>query len=149
MPFVPQMLWDAMGVRHLRTHLSWADYRSAGGEAWYDWLLPTLGNRFDLLPCLHYTPPDLSETGRTSGPPRDLRLLADFVDHIIDRYGAVFTWLELWNEPNNLLDWDWRHDQDWLKFSEMLGCRRLLGRSGAASVSYYRRVVLQISIGSA
>ena len=112
---------EAMGVRHLRTHLSWADYRSVGGEAWYDWLLPMLGHRFDLLPCLHYTPPDLSETGRSSGPPRDLRMLADFVDLIVDRYGDNFTWLELWNEPNNLLDWDWRHDHDWLKFSEMLG----------------------------
>jgi CDP-paratose 2-epimerase len=112
---------EAMGVRHLRTHLSWADYRTAGGEAWYDWLLPMLGSRFDLLPCLHYTPPDLSETGRASGPPRDLKSLADFVDCVISRHGESFSWLELWNEPNNLLDWDWRHDGDWLKFSEMLG----------------------------
>ena len=112
---------SAMGVGHLRTHISWADYRAAGGEAWYDWLLPMLGARFDLLPCLHYTPPDLSEDGRAAAPPRDLKALADFVDLVCDRYGETFSWLEIWNEPNNILDWDWRLDRDWLKFSEMLG----------------------------
>jgi CDP-paratose 2-epimerase len=111
----------SMGIAHLRTHISWADYRAAGGEAWYDWLVPMLGSRFDLLPCLHYTPPDLSEDGRTASPPRDLKALADFVDLICDRYGDSFSWLELWNEPNNILDWDWRQDRDWLKFSQMLG----------------------------
>src|SRR5579875_136267 len=75
---------EKLGVRHLRTHLSSADYRAAGGEAWYAWLLKMLGSRFDLLPCLHYTPPDLSRNGRTSGAPRDAKMLADFVDCIID-----------------------------------------------------------------
>ncbi|GAB0116499.1 SDR family NAD(P)-dependent oxidoreductase [Acidisoma sp. 7E03] len=112
---------DRLGVRHLRTHLSWADYRTDGGEAWYTWLLDMLGSRFDLLPCLHYTPPDLAINGRTSGPPRDLKLLADFVDLIIDRHGNSFEWLEIWNEPNNLLDWDWRLDPDWLSFCTMFG----------------------------
>ena len=27
----------------------------------------------------------------------------------------------MWNEPNNLLDWDWREDPDWLQFCEMIG----------------------------
>ncbi len=112
---------EAMGIRHLRTHLSWADYHAPGGQKWYDWLLPMLGARFDLLPCVHYTPPALAEDGRTAAPPRDLKALADFVDLVIDRHGDTFTWLELWNEPNNILDWDWRLDHDWLKFSEMLG----------------------------
>jgi CDP-paratose 2-epimerase len=111
----------AMSVSHLRTHISWADYRATGGEAWYNWLLPMLSSRFELLPCLHYTPPDLSEDGRTAAPPRDLKALADFVDLICDRYGDAFTWLEIWNEPNNILDWDWRRDRDWLKFSQMVG----------------------------
>ena len=84
----------SMGVGHLRTHLSWADYRAAGGEAWYDWLLPMLSARFEVLPCLHYTPPDLSEDGRTASPPRDLKALADFVDLVCDRYGEHFIWLE-------------------------------------------------------
>ena len=120
---------EAMGVKHLRTHLSWADYRTPDGEAWYDFLFASLGRRFELLPCLHYTPPDLAENGRTSGPPRDLKALADFVDAIIDRHGAHFTWLEIWNEPNNLLDWDWRLDQDWHKFCEMFGAAAYWARA--------------------
>ncbi len=123
-----------MGVRHLRTHLSWADYQTVEGEAWYDWLFATLGPRFELLPCLHYTPPDLAENGRTSGPPRVLRALADFTDTIITRHGAHFEWLEIWNEPNNLLDWDWRLDRDWHKFCEMFGAAAFWARERGKKV---------------
>lgn len=111
----------AAGATRLRTHLSWADYHTPEGQAWYDWLIPALGQRMELLPCLHYTPPSLSRTGRTSGPPRRLQDYADFVDHILTRYGRHFPAVELWNEPNNLLDWDWRADSDFLLFAEMVG----------------------------
>jgi CDP-paratose 2-epimerase len=110
-----------VGASYIRTHLSWAEYHAPGGEAWYDWLIPTLGRAFDLLPCIHYTPPSLSRTGRASGAPRRLKDYADFVDHVLTRYGDHFRYVELWNEPNNLLDWDWRADPDWLLFSEMVG----------------------------
>jgi CDP-paratose 2-epimerase len=112
---------QVLGVQRLRTHLSWADYHAPGGRAWYRWLLSTLGSRFELLPSVHYTPPFLSENGRTSGPPRDLRALADFIDTIITDHGSTFDTVEVWNEPNNLLDWDWRLDPDWLKFCTMAG----------------------------
>ena len=90
-------------------------------QAWYDWLVPMLGRAFELLPCIHYTPPSLSRNGRTSGAPQRLKDYADFVDHVLSRYGDHFRHVELWNEPNNLLDWDWRLDQDWLLFCEMVG----------------------------
>jgi CDP-paratose 2-epimerase len=112
---------ERLGVTRLRTHLSWADYHADGGGAWYDWLFARLGPRFELLPCVHYTPPSVAENGHTSGPPTDLKALADFTDHVIDRHGRQFEALELWNEPNNLLDWDWRRDPDWLKFCTMVG----------------------------
>lgn len=110
-----------LGAARLRTHLSWADFHMPEGPAWYDWLIPRLARQLDLLPCIHYTPPSLSRTGSTSGPPERLQDLADFVDLVIDRYGEHFTHLELWNEPNNLLDWDWRIDQGWQLFAEMVG----------------------------
>ncbi|HEX3402315.1 MAG TPA: NAD-dependent epimerase/dehydratase family protein [Acetobacteraceae bacterium] len=109
------------GASYIRTHLSWAEYHAPGGEAWYDWLIPTLGRAFDLLPCIHYTPPSISRTGRASGAPKRLKDYADFVDHVLTRYGSHFRYVELWNEPNNLLDWDWRADTDWLLFCEMVG----------------------------
>ncbi|WP_051329085.1 NAD-dependent epimerase/dehydratase family protein [Geminicoccus roseus] len=111
----------ATGATYLRTHLSWAEYHAPGGQEWYDWLIPTLGRAFDLLPCVHYTPPSLSRTGQSSGPPKRLRDYADFIDHVLTRYGEHFTHVEIWNEPNNLLDWDWREDHDWLLFCEMAG----------------------------
>ncbi|HEV7275210.1 MAG TPA: NAD-dependent epimerase/dehydratase family protein [Devosiaceae bacterium] len=111
----------ASGASFLRTHLSWAEYLAPGGEEWFDWLLPKLGGALDLLPCVHYTPPSLSRTGRTSGAPRDLKSYADFIDHVLSRYGEHFTHIELWNEPNNLLDWDWREDADFQMFCEMVG----------------------------
>lgn len=117
-----------MGVQRLRTHLSWADYHARSGRTWYRWLLARLGRQFDLLPCVHYTPPFLSENGRTSGPPRDLRALADFIDEIITAHENCFGTVELWNEPNNLLDWDWRLDPDWMKFCTMIGAAAFWAR---------------------
>ena len=111
----------AMGATRLRTQVSWADHHAPGGAAWYDWLLPRLGEAFDLLPCVHYTPPSLSRTGRSSGPPRRLLDYADFVDGLLDRHGHLFEAVELWNEPNNLLDWDWREDPTLELFCEMVG----------------------------
>lgn len=125
---------EALGIQHIRTHLSWADYRAPGGEAWYAWLLDMLGTRFSLLPCLHYTPPDLSLTGRSSGPPRDPKMLADFVDLVIDRHGSSFEWLEIWNEPNNLLDWDWRQDHEWWDFCRMFGAAAYWARQRGKKV---------------
>jgi CDP-paratose 2-epimerase len=101
----------AAGASYVRTHLSWAEYHQPGGQEWYDWLIPTLGRAFDLLPCFHYTPclaytpPSVSRTGRASGAPHRMKDYADFVDHVLSRYGDHFRYVELWNEPNNLLDW--------------------------------------------
>jgi CDP-paratose 2-epimerase len=111
----------AAGASHLRTHLSWAEYHAPGGQEWFDWLIPKLGTRIDLLPCIHYTPPSLSRTGRCNGAPRRLQDYADFVDFVLTRYGQHFRDIELWNEPNNLLDWDWREDQNFDLFCEMVG----------------------------
>jgi CDP-paratose 2-epimerase len=116
---VAEML--AAGASHLRTHLSWAEYLAPGGETWFDWLIPYLGERIELLPSVHYTPPSMSRTGKSSGAPIDLKSYADFVDHVLTRYGRHFSHIELWNEPNNLLDWDWRADSDFALFCEMVG----------------------------
>jgi len=40
---------------------------------------------------------------------------------MITRFGEFFDWVELWNEPNNLNEWDSRMDPQWNIFSEMIG----------------------------
>ncbi|WP_241093360.1 NAD-dependent epimerase/dehydratase family protein [Xanthomonas sp.] len=110
-----------LGVRRLRTQFSWADWHTPEGERWYDWLMPTLSAQCEVLPCFCYTPPSLGLEPRTASPPRDSKAFADFIDQAIGRYGDGFEWVELWNEPNNLNDWDWHLDHDWQRFSEMIG----------------------------
>lgn len=46
-----------LGVTELRTHVSWADWHTEDGPDWYDWLIPTLARRANVLPCFMYTPP--------------------------------------------------------------------------------------------
>ncbi|WP_221174339.1 NAD-dependent epimerase/dehydratase family protein [Luteibacter sp. 9135] len=110
-----------LGVVHLRFGVSWADYLSDGGPEWYDWLIPMLARHFELLPCFLYTPPSLGESPSTAAPPRELKDYADFLDVCIDRYGEHFEYVELWNEPNNLIEWNYGLDRGWLKFCEMVG----------------------------
>ena len=111
----------ALGVRHLRTGLSWADWHATGGRAWYRWLLPRLARDFDVLPCVTFTPPSLGIEHSSAAPPRRLRDYADFVDLMLSEFGDLFEHVELWNEPNNLSDWDWRIDTNWSMFAEMIG----------------------------
>lgn len=110
-----------LGVHHLRVGVSWADYLSDGGPAWYDWLLPLLAREVELLPCFVYTPPSLGETPSTASPPRNPKDYADFIDHCITRYGRHFGAVELWNEPNNAREWDYENDPLWEKFAATIG----------------------------
>ncbi|HET6433086.1 SDR family NAD(P)-dependent oxidoreductase [Dyella sp.] len=110
-----------LGVQQLRFGVSWADFHAPGGEAWYDWLFPALGEHFELLPCFLYTPPSLGEEPSTAAPPRETRRYADFIDVCITRYGQYFDYVELWNEPNNLIEWNYALDRSWTKFCAMVG----------------------------
>ncbi|MFD2247049.1 GDP-mannose 4,6-dehydratase [Pontibacter ruber] len=120
---VMQVLNDLkkLGVTELRTGVSWADYYTDGGKAWYNWLIPTLAKEVKVLPCFLYTPPSLGEKPRTSAPPKDKKAYADFMDVFITDLGEHFEWVELWNEPNNQVEYDFRLDYGWYKFAEMVG----------------------------
>lgn len=120
---VPRILDQlrAIGARHLRTGISWADYHRPNGADWFAWLLPELSRHVELLPCFHATPPSLGIVEKSSAPPREPKAYADFLDIFVTAFGEHFEWVELWNEPSNLLDWDWRLDPEWQVFSEMIG----------------------------
>lgn len=131
---------DALGelpVKHLRTSISWCDWLREGGEDWYTWLLPKLIDRVDVLPCFLYTPPQLGLLPKTSSPPRVPSDYGEFVEMVLRRYPERFPYVELWNEPNNYIEWDWTIDPEWTIFAEMiagaaaraagLGVRSVLG----------------------
>ncbi|HLS27365.1 MAG TPA: NAD-dependent epimerase/dehydratase family protein [Opitutales bacterium] len=120
---VEEILADAaaLGVEYIRTGVSWADFFTKEGPDWYDWLLPKLSSQVQILPCFTYTPPSEGIVPKVSSPPREPKKFADFLDVAISRYGHFFDQVELWNEPNGLVDWDWRLDPEWKIFSEMIG----------------------------
>lgn len=114
----------SLGVRHLRTGLSWADYHRRGGEEWYDWQMHRLREAdLEILLSVWHTPPSISmdpEKGSASIPPARTRDYADFIDKVIDRWGDCFTALELWNEPNNPLKWNRAYDPDYDRYAELV-----------------------------
>lgn len=112
---------DLLGIKSLRTGISWADWYVDGTPEWYDWLLNKLSEKVEVIPCFLYTPPSLGEFPKTSAPPRDPKAFADFIDIMITRYGSHFEWMELWNEPNNPIEYDFTLDYSWNKFSNMIG----------------------------
>ena len=120
---VEQVLADlkSIGAGRLRTGISWADWYTPEGIPWYDWLIPRLAGEVELLPCVLYPPPSIGLEQKTSSPPARTLDYADFIDLFIDRFGEHFEYLELWNEPNNLSEWDWTLDPHWTKFGEMIG----------------------------
>jgi CDP-paratose 2-epimerase len=111
----------ALGIQELRTRVCWADWYTSEGDGWYAWLFPRLAKDVNILPCFLYTPPSLGVVPKFSSPPQTAKAYADFIDVMITRFGEFFDWVELWNEPNNLNEWDSRMDPQWNIFSEMIG----------------------------
>ena len=121
-------LMHELGVRHLRTGLSWADFHRERGKEWYDWQMAALAD-FDVLLSVWHTPPSIAEGESCAAPPRRLEDYADFIKQVIDEYGHQFQELELWNEPNNRLKWDFPNlDPRWKKFGRMIRSAGLAAR---------------------
>ncbi len=126
---------SALPVSSLRTSISWCDWMRPGGEEWYRWLLPRLTEQVEVLPCFLYTPPDLGIQPKSSSPPRDPSAYGEFVEMVLSQYGERFPYVELWNEPNNYIEWDWTIDPEWRIFAEMIGAAaERAAKLGARSV---------------
>jgi CDP-paratose 2-epimerase len=122
-------------IKRLRTSISWCDWLREGGEDWYAWLLPKLTELADVLPCFLYTPPELGLMPKTSSPPRDPQAYGEFVEMVLREYPGRFPYVELWNEPNNYIEWDWTVDPEWTIFAEMIaGAARRAAGLGVQSV---------------
>jgi len=111
----------ALRIGDLRTAVSWADWDTSAGQQWYQWLLPRLADEVNLIPCVLATPARQAVVERPASPPWDPQAYGDFIDVLITDLGHCFDWIELWNEPDRLSEWDRTLDPHWQTFCAMIG----------------------------
>ncbi len=75
-----------MGVKYLRTGLSWADSHRPGAEAWFDCQVRAL-EPFDVTVTLCFTPESCGVRPNHTSPPQNVEEYAEFCGRIIRRYG--------------------------------------------------------------
>ena len=74
-----------LGVRHLRTGLSWADSYRPGWERWFDRQMKAL-EPFDLTLTLCFTPEHSGVRPHHTSPPRHIEEFAEFCSRMVRRY---------------------------------------------------------------
>jgi beta-xylosidase len=74
-----------LGVRHLRTGLSWADWLRPNAEAWFDRQMKAL-EPFDVTLTFCFTPESAGLRPHYTSPPKDVNEFADFCGRMIRRY---------------------------------------------------------------
>lgn len=78
-------LMRQLGVRHLRTGLSWADSFRPGALDWFDRQMAALAP-FDVTLTFCFTPAHLGAGAHHTSPPFDPQAFADFCGAMIERY---------------------------------------------------------------
>jgi beta-xylosidase len=76
-----------LGVRKLRTGLSWADSFRPGAEAWFDRQMKAL-EPFDVTVTFCFTPEHAGERPHHTSPPSRIEEFADFCGRMIRRYAS-------------------------------------------------------------
>ncbi|HEY8508510.1 MAG TPA: hypothetical protein VIL32_09145 [Steroidobacteraceae bacterium] len=76
-----------LGVRHVRTGLSWADSLRPGAEQWFDRLMGAL-EEFDVTATFCFTPESLGLQPHHTSAPRELGAFAEFCARMIRRYAV-------------------------------------------------------------
>jgi beta-xylosidase len=74
-----------LGVRHLRTGLSWADWLRPNAEQWFDRVMCALDG-FDLTVTFCFTPEQHGLKPHHTSPPREIAAFADFCAAMTRRY---------------------------------------------------------------
>ncbi len=74
-----------LGVKHLRTGLSWADSFRPGADAWFDRQMAALES-FDVTVTFCFTPEHRGIEPHHTSPPVELREFADFCARMVRRY---------------------------------------------------------------
>jgi beta-xylosidase len=76
-----------LGVRHVRTGLSWADSLRPGAEAWFDRQMRAL-EPFDVTVTFCFTPESCGVRPHHTSPPRDVNEFAEFCGRMVRRYAS-------------------------------------------------------------
>jgi beta-xylosidase len=76
-----------LGVRRLRSGISWADWLRPDALAWFDRQMEALRD-FDLTITLCFTPPSRGKRPCCSSPPIDPAEFAEFAAQVVARYAA-------------------------------------------------------------
>jgi len=76
-----------LGVRQLRTGLSWADWLRPNAEAWFDRQMAALES-FDVTVTFCFTPEAEGVRPHYTSPPRDVNAFADFCNAMVRRYAS-------------------------------------------------------------
>jgi len=79
-----------LGVRHVRTGVSWADWFRPNAEQWFDRQMRAL-DEFATTMTLCFTPEHLGIERHYTSPPRNHQDFADFVTWAVERYAPVRT----------------------------------------------------------
>jgi beta-xylosidase len=74
-----------LGVRHLRTGLSWADSHRPNADAWFDRQMRAL-EEFEVTLTFCFTPESCGVRPHHTSPPRDVEEFADFCARMVRRY---------------------------------------------------------------
>ena len=77
-----------LGVRYLRTGISWADWFRPNAEAWFDRQMTAL-DEFDVTMTLCFTPAHLGISPHYTSPPRNPQDFADFAAWAVGRYAGA------------------------------------------------------------
>jgi beta-xylosidase len=74
-----------LGVRHLRTGVSWADWFRADSEKWFDRQMSAI-DEFEVTMTLCFTPEHLGLERHYTSPPKNPQDFADFAAWAVERY---------------------------------------------------------------
>lgn len=74
-----------LGVRHVRTGLSWADWLRPNAVQWFDRMMDALAD-FDVMATLCFTPESRGRQPHHTSIPQHLEEYADFAAQMVERY---------------------------------------------------------------
>ncbi len=78
-----------LGVKYLRTGISWADWFRPNAEAWFDRQMGAIAE-FDTTLTLCFTPEHMGLAPHYTSPPKDMNDFAEFTRWAVKRYAADY-----------------------------------------------------------